>query len=103
MLSARHETKCGIDSAGWKRPVRKRSQRTFLDQTRDVRQDLAGQFFIAMKDRIHGHDMEGCVIAKWPEWDARVLVNVAFTDLNEPTELGETRKTHRNRFPGQRD
>ena len=34
--------------------------------------------------------------------DARVLVNVAFTDLDEAAELGETGETHRDRFPGER-
>src|SRR4029077_3094096 len=101
MFSACHETKCGIDAAGRKRPIRKRSQRTIFDQTTNVLQHLTGQSFITMKDRVHCHDMERSVVAERSKWDTRVLVNVAFADLDQATELGETRKTHRYLFAGQ--
>src|SRR5882724_6060636 len=55
-----------------------------------------------MENRVHGHDMEGSIVAKRTKRDARVLINVALADLDEAAELGETGETHRDCFPSKR-
>ena len=87
---------------GWKRSIGKRPQRAFFDQPGNLLQHLASQFFVTVENRIHGHDVERRVVAQRPKRDARVLVNVAFADLDEAAEFGETGETHRDRFPGER-
>ena len=62
----------------------------------------SGQFFVAMENRVHRDNVEGSVVAQRAQRDARVLVNVAFADLDEAAELGEARKPHRDRFAGER-
>jgi hypothetical protein len=44
--------------------------------------------------------VERRIVAEWSKRDARVLVNIAFADLDEPAEFGETREAHRDRIPG---
>ncbi len=56
----------------------------------------------AVENRVHRHDVKRCIVAQRPERNARVLIDVAFADLDETTELGETRETHRDRFAGER-
>ena len=101
MFSTSHEPKRGIDAAGRKGPVGKRPQRALFDQPRNLLQHLAGQFFITVENRIHSHDVERRIVAEGPKRDARVLVNIAFADLDEAAEFGETGETHRDRFPGE--
>ena len=54
-----------------------------------------------MENRVHRHNVEGSVVPERAQRDARVLVNVALPDLDEAPELGEARKPHRDRFPGE--
>ena len=82
--------------------IGKRPQRAFFDQVRNLLQHLAGQFFVTMENRVHGHDMERRIVAQRPERNARVLIDVALADFDEATEFGETGKTHRDRFAGER-
>ena len=46
--------------------------------------------------------MERRIAPERPERDARVLVNVAFADLDEAAELREAREPHRDRLGGER-
>ena len=46
--------------------------------------------------------MKRCVASQRSQRDAGILVNVAFPNLDEATELGQTRKTHWNRFASKR-
>jgi hypothetical protein len=46
--------------------------------------------------------VERRVVAKRPKRNARVLVNVAFADLDEAAEFGQTGETHRDRFARER-
>src|SRR6185437_1970352 len=101
MFSTSHEPKRGIDAAGRKGPVGKRAQDTLFDQPRNLLQHLAGQLFITVENRIHSHDMERRIVPERPKWDARVLIDVALTDLDEAAKFGETGKTHRDRAPSE--
>ncbi|HEY2343848.1 MAG TPA: hypothetical protein VGH90_12480 [Chthoniobacteraceae bacterium] len=54
-----------------------------------------------MKDGVHRDDVERRVVAERPQRDARVLIDVAFSDFDEAAEFCKTRQTHRNRFAGE--
>src|SRR6478672_5589287 len=101
MSSASHEPKRGINAGGRKGPEGKRPQRALFDQPGNLLQHPASQFYVTMENRIHGHDVERRVVAQRPKRDARVLVNIAFADLDETAEFGETGETHRDRVPGE--
>src|SRR6476660_3240155 len=98
MSSASHEPKRGINAGGRKGTDGKLPQRALSDQPGNLLQHPASQFFVTMENRIHGHDVERRVVAQRPKRNARVLVNVAFADLGEAAEFGETGETHRDRF-----
>ena len=102
MLATRHEPERRIDAAGREGAERQGRERAFLDQVRQSPQHLARQRFVAAEDSVHRDDVERCIAPQRPERDARVLVDVAFADLDEAAELREARKPHRDRFGGER-
>ena len=102
MFSAGHEPKRGIDARSGKRPIRKWPQSALLDEHGNLLEHLAGQFFIAVEDRVHRHDVKRRIGPQRPERNARVLINVALADFDETAELGETREPHRDRLAGER-
>ena len=82
--------------------IGKRPQRALFDQLGNLLQHLAGQLFVTVENRIHGHDVERGIVAERPKRNARVLINVALADFDEAAEFGETGETHRDRFRGER-
>ena len=77
-------------------------ERAFLHQPGKLAEHLARQRFIAAEDGVHRDDVERRIAPQRPERDARVLVDVAFADLDEAAELREAREAHRDRFGGER-
>ena len=55
-----------------------------------------------LEDRVHRDDVERRIAPQRPERNARVLVDVAFADLDEAAELREAREPHRDRLGGER-
>ena len=103
VLAAGHEPEGRIDAARREGAKRQRTQRALLDQRRRVPPSIvAGQRFVAVEDGIHRDDVERGVAPQRPERDARVLVDVAFADLDEAAELREAGKAHRDGFAGER-
>ena len=74
----------------------------FFDQFGKFAEHLPRQRFVAAEDRVHRDDVERRIAPQRPERDARVLVNVAFADLDEAAELRQARESHRDRFGGER-
>ena len=68
----------------------------------DLLEHLPGQRFVAAENRVHRDDMKRRIAPQRPERDARVLIDVAFADLDEAAELREAREPHRDRFAGER-
>jgi hypothetical protein len=69
VLSTSHEPKGeSIREAG--RRGKERPQRPFFDQSRNLFQHLASQLFVAVEDRVHGHDVTRRCSAT-PQRDAR--------------------------------
>ena len=74
----------------------------FSTSSASSREHLPRQRFIAAEDGVHRDDVERRIAPERPERDARVLVNVAFADLDEAAELREAREPHRDRLGGER-
>ena len=102
MFSAGHEPKRRVDAARGECAIWERPERALLDQVADLLEHLAGERFVAVENRVHRHDVERCIGPQRPERNARVMIDVAFSDLDETTELRETRETHRDRLAGER-
>src|SRR5262249_32047150 len=90
VLPLGHQPKCCIDPSSWEGTERKRSQGPALHEIGDLAQHLASQRFVTGEHRIHGHDMERGISAKWPKRYARILVDVTFPDLDETPEFSQT-------------
>ncbi len=64
-------------------------QRVLPDQSGNFLQDLTCLFLIATEDRVHRDHVERSVFPQRPQRDARVLIDVAFPDLDEAAGLRE--------------
>ena len=64
-------------------------ERALLDQFRKLTEHLPRHRFIAAEDGVHRDDVERRIAPERPERNARVLVDVAFADLDEAAELRE--------------
>ena len=102
VLAARHEPEGRVDAARREGTEGQRRERAFLDQFGELAEHLPRQRFVAAEDGVHRDDVERGIAPQRPERDARVLVDVAFADLDEAAELREAREPHRDRLGGER-
>src|SRR2546423_14213126 len=102
VLATGHESEGRVDIERRESAERKRTQGALLHQIGHLGKHVARQRFVAGKDRVHRDDVKRCVAAQRSKRNTRVLINVAFADLDEAAELGETREAHGNRFASER-
>ena len=102
MFAAGHEAEGGVEAVGGERAVQKRTQLAGGDQRGDFRHELAREGGVAGKDGVHGHHVEGRVFAQVPHGQLRVLVDVAFADLDEASEFREAGEAHGDGFGRER-
>ena len=102
VLPLRHKTKCRVNTARGKRAERQGRERTLLDHFRDLFKQLPRELLVPAEHSVHGDHVKGSISPQGPKWDAGVLIDVAFADLDEAAELCQAGKPHRNRFACER-
>src|ERR1035438_3648402 len=102
MLATRHESERRVDARRREGTEGERRERAFLDQFGKLAEHESRQRFIAVEDGVHRDDVERRIAPERPERDARVLIDVAFANLDEAAKLGEAPKAHRDRLGGER-